>query len=374
VSLPDIAVVGGGLVGRLLAWRASRAGLHVALYDAGGRLGEGAAAWAAAGMITPAAEAVDADAEIVAMGKRSLALWPEWLAELPHPVFYRDKGTLLFWHHNDAGEAHRFEALLRARDAEAKLQQIDAARLGELEPALNLRFHQALYLPGEAQIDNRELLKAVADALDELKVECYWNTKVSAAALPSAGVVVDCRGMGAKSDWPQLRGVRGEVARLYAPEIELQHMLRLLHPRYAVYVAPRAEGRLVVGATSIESDDRSEVSVRGALELLSSAYSMLPALAEARILEFNTQVRPTLPDNRPAWSYDRNRRILRINGLYRHGFLLSPAVVEEALALLSMKEPAEFISRWACLRETSATTRADTHHGVEEEKHTCLSS
>jgi glycine oxidase len=374
VSLPDIAVVGGGLAGRLLAWRASRAGFDVALYDAAGRLGEGAAAWAAAGMITPAAEAVDAEAEIVAMGRRSLTLWPEWLAELPHPVFYRDKGTLLFWHHNDAGEAHRFGALLRARDVEAKLQPIDGARLGELEPALNLTFHQALYLPGEAQIDNRELLKTVADALDELKVDCHWNTKISDTGFPDAGVVVDCRGMGAKSDWPQLRGVRGEVARLYAPEIELYHMLRLLHPRYAVYVAPRAEGRLVVGATSIESDDLSEVSVRGTLELLSAAYSMLPALAEARILEFNTQVRPTFPDNRPAWRYDRDRRIFRINGLYRHGFLLSPAVVEEALALLSTNEPSEFISRWACLREASATTSADTHHGVEKEKHVCLSS
>jgi glycine oxidase len=374
VSRPDIAVVGGGLAGRLLAWRASRAGLDVALYDAAGRLGDGAAAWVAAGMVTPAAEAVDADAEIVAMGRHSLTLWPRWLAELSHPVFYRDVGTLLFWHHSDAGEAHRFEALLRARDAEAELRRVHGARLGELEPALNLRFHEALYLPGEAQIDNRELLKAVADALDDLKVECHWNTRVSDAGLPDAGIIADCRGMGAKADWPQLRGVRGEVARLYAPEIELRHMLRLLHPRYVVYVVPRAEGRLVVGATSIESDDRSEVSVRGALELLSAAYSMLPALAEARILEFNTQVRPTLPDNRPALNYDRNRRILRINGLYRHGFLLSPAVVEEALALLSANERSGFTGRWSCLREIPAATRPDTRPGVEEGKYTCLSS
>ena len=134
--------------------------------------------------------------------------------------------------------------------------------------------------------------------------------------------------MGARRNWPQLRGVRGEIIRLHAPELPLSHMLRLLHPRYSVYVVPRAEGRLVVGATSIESDDRSPVSVRGALELLSSAYSMLPALAEARILEFSTQVRPALPDNRPAFCYDRGRRVLSINGLYRHGFLLSPTVVE----------------------------------------------
>jgi glycine oxidase len=140
--------------------------------------------------------------------------------------------------------------------------------------------------------------------------------------------------MGAKRDWPRLRGVRGEIVRLHAPDIELRHMLRLLHPRYTVYIVPRDEGRLVVGATSIESDDVSTVSVRGALELLTSAYSVLPALAEARILEFNTQVRPALPDNAPAIRFDRKRSVLSINGLYRHGFLLTPAIVEEVLALL----------------------------------------
>jgi glycine oxidase len=87
-------------------------------------------------------------------------------------------------------------------------------------------------------------------------------------------------------------------------------MLRLLHPRYPVYIVPRAEGRLVVGATSIESDDHSTVSVRGAIELLTSGYSVLPALAEARILEFSTQVRPALPDNVPALRFDRKRKAL----------------------------------------------------------------
>jgi glycine oxidase len=140
--------------------------------------------------------------------------------------------------------------------------------------------------------------------------------------------------MGAKRAWPQLRGVRGEIVRLDAPDIELRHMLRLIHPRYAVYIVPRPEGRLVVGATSIESDDASAASVRGVLELLTSAYSVLPALAEARILEFNAQVRPALPDNVPAIRFDPQRGVLSINGLYRHGFLLTPAIVEEVLTLL----------------------------------------
>lgn len=344
---PDLAIVGGGLLGRLLAWRAARAGLKVSLYEAGGRLGEDSAAWAAAGMITPAAEAVDADAEIVAMGRHSLALWPQWLAELPEPVFYRASGTLLLWHREDAGEARRFEAMLAARDGHAGLRRVDISQLRVMEPALGDRFPQAMHLAGEAQVDNRELLAAVAAGLDEAGVDCYWETVVTDEALPAAGMVIDCRGMGARADWSQLRGVRGEVVRLHAPEVELRHMLRLLHPRYSVYVVPRGEGRLVVGATSIESDDRSAVSVRGALELLSSAYSMLPALAEARILEFSTQVRPSLPDNRPAFHFDPERRILRINGLYRHGFLLSPTVVETALRWVSAPGDAGL---WKCLR------------------------
>jgi glycine oxidase len=180
---------------------------------------------------------------------------------------------------------------------------------------------------------------------------------------------VDCRGMGARRNWRQLRGVRGEIVRLYAPEIELSCMLRLLHPRYPVYIIPRGEGRLVVGATSIESDDRSAVSVRGALELLTSAYSVLPALAEARILEFNTQVRPALPDNTPAIHFDRQRSVLRINGLYRHGFLVTPAIVENVLALLSLQERSADSDCWPCLRDSRSEV---VFAPVEDEVHACL--
>jgi glycine oxidase len=356
VTLPDIAVVGGGLLGRCLAWRASKAGARVALYDAASSKGEGSAAWVAAGMIAPTSEAIDAGPEIESMGRRSLALWPQWLAELPVPVFYRDDGSLLLWHREDAGQAVRVQRALASRNAQGRLKHVAGAELDELEPALSTRFPRALYIAGEAQVDNRALLQAVAVALKAGGVECHWDTQVLEDALPDAGIVVDCRGMGAKRNWPQLRGVRGEIVRLDAPEIELHCMLRLLHPRYPVYIIPRAEGRLVVGATSIESDDHSTVSVRGALELLTSAYSVLPALAEARILEFNTQVRPALPDNAPAIRFDRQRNLLHINGLYRHGFLLTPAITEEVLALLSLGDKtSEVIS-----------------DAVQDEVHACL--
>jgi len=363
----DIAVVGGGLLGRCLAWRASRAGARVVLYEAGSYQGENSAAWVAAGMIAPTTEAIDVDAEIASMGKHSLSLWPRWLAELPVPVFYRDNGTLLLWHREEAGEAVRAQRKLASQ--QLPIKRIDCLRTGELEPALGARFPEALYVPNEAQLDNRAFLKAVSIALAEAGVECHWETFVEDGALLDAEIVVDCRGMGAKRDWAKLRGVRGEIVRLHAPQIELRHMLRLLHPRCPVYIVPRADGNLVVGATSIESDDRSPASVRGALELLTSAYSVLPALAEARILEFNTQVRPALPDNLPALRFDRERKALYINGLYRHGFLLTPTIVEEVLGLLSIEGRPS--GCWPSLWQNCAETSADIQ--TSNESQTCLS-
>jgi glycine oxidase len=341
----DVAIVGGGLVGRCLAWRAFYSGVRVVLYDSGSSRGETSAAWVAAGMIAPTTEAIDADVQIAAMGNHSLKLWPQWLAELPIPVFYRDSGTVLLWHRDDAGEAARAQRVLASRQVQSCVKCLESSQLAELEPEIGTRFSQGLYVPGEAQIDNRGFLEAVGLALEEASVECHWETSIEDGDFPEAGIVVDCRGMSAKGDLHDLRGVRGEIVRLHAPEIELNHMLRLLHPRYRVYIVPRAEGNLVVGATSIESEDRSPASVRGVLELLTSAYSMLPALAEARILEFNSQVRPALPDNLPVLQFNREQKILHINGLYRHGFLLTPTIVEEVLGLLAGR-PSE---RWRCL-------------------------
>jgi glycine oxidase len=369
VSRPDVAIVGGGLVGRCLAWRASLSGARVVLYDSAINRGTNSAAWVAAGMIAPTTEAIDADVQVTAMGNNSLKLWPQWLAELPIPVFYRDTGTLLLWHREDAGEGARAQSMLASRQAESCVQCLESSQIAEVEPELGTRFSQALYVPGEAQIDNRGLLQAVGLALDESGVECHWESALEDGNLPYAGIVVDCRGMGAKGDLRNLRGVRGEIVRLHAPEIELNRMLRLLHPRYPVYIVPRADGKLVVGATTIESEDRSPASVRGVLELLTSAYSILPALAEARILEFDTQVRPALPNNLPAIQFDREEKVLRINGLYRHGFLLTPTIVEEVLGLLSGRSS----GRWSCLDVNCCASTFGSLNNLREIQ-TCLSS
>ncbi|HNI85063.1 MAG TPA: FAD-dependent oxidoreductase, partial [Ottowia sp.] len=141
--------------------------------------------------------------------------------------------------------------------------------------------------------------------------------------------VVDVRGAGARPELP-VRGVRGEVVWLDCPGHGLTRPARLLHPRHFVYMVPRSSRDVVVGASEIESEDRSPVSLRTAVELMAAAHSVLPGLAEARILKLDVNLRPALPDNNPL--IEHAGRLLRINGLFRHGWLLAPALVERALA------------------------------------------
>ncbi|CAN0617879.1 putative thiamine biosynthesis oxidoreductase ThiO [Burkholderia multivorans] len=335
-SRPDFAVLGGGLVGRLIAWRLAGDGHRVALYERGDADGSGAAAWVAAAMLAPLAEAASAELMITELGVASLALWPQWLAELPEPVFFQHNGTLVVWHHADRAEAPLFERRVRA-NAPATLfdggfVSLAGAQVDAAEPALAGRFARGLLLPGEGQLDNRQTLRALAAGLAERGVDAHWNVAVDAGNLPDARFTIDCRGLGAKPVLPALRGIRGEVARVHAPGIGLSRPVRLLHPRYPLYIAPKQDDVYVIGATEVEGEDMSPVSVRSALELLSAAFSVHPAFGEARILELNSQCRPTLPDHRPAVIWN-GASTLVVNGLYRHGFMIAPEVARTAAAL-----------------------------------------
>ena len=333
----DALVLGAGLMGRLLAWELARRGWRVDLYEAGSAQAEGAAARVAAAMLAPLAESALAELPVVRMGLHGLQRWPQLLAALPAPVYFQQQGTLLVWHRQDAAEAQRLAAIfartVAALPALAPAQPLDAAALAAAEPALAGRYACGLLLPGEGQLDNRALLDALLLALQAQaaagRVRLHWHsprTPAQALAEGGAGRVFDCRGLGARAQWPQLRGVRGEVVRLHAPGVVLQRPTRLLHPRYPIYLAPKPAGLVVVGATEIESEDLSPASVRSVLELLGAAYALHPGLAEARIVEIATQARPALPDNLPALAIDACG--LRVNGLYRHGYLVAPALLD----------------------------------------------
>jgi len=381
-----IGIAGAGVLGRLLAWRLSRAGHAVTVFDpaAGpaapstGQLGATvphAAGFTAAGMLSPIAELDNAGPDIARLGWRSLALWREVADALQadgctDPLFAQH-GSLMVAHGTDLGAARRVMARLEtAPTLAAELpapQALDRSALAALEPALAPGVH-AWLLPGEAQVMSREMLTALA--VHAPQVEWCWGERVTGVEpglLHVAGegpvgfdLAIDVRGVNTAhpraacgvtpsrgrplqpvlslskggsaqaldGDMP-VRGVRGEVIWLHAPGVQLQRPVRLLHPRHRVYIVPRPGDLFVVGASEVESEDRSPVSLRSAVELMAAAHSVIPELAEARIVHMEANLRPALPDNEPRTHAEPG--LLRINGLFRHGWLLAPAIVEDAL-------------------------------------------
>ncbi|WP_274585643.1 FAD-dependent oxidoreductase [Neisseria leonii] len=330
--MEDIAVLGGGLLGRLCALNLAERGRNVSLYEQGGEAGEGSAAHIAAAMLAPSAESVDAPPEVVSLGRRSLPLWRALVSKLPQPVFFQENGSLIVWHGQDRPLSVQFLQHLQRSKPPAAPEIWTAQQLAGHEKQLSGRFQTACFLPQEGQLDNRQTLAALAEALKRHGVCCHWQTAADPDTLAARhGWVIDCRGIGAQSSWHQadgsrLRGVRGEVARVLAPEITLNRPVRLLHPRYPLYIAPKENHIFVVGATQIESESRAPASVRSGLELLSALYAVHPAFGEAQILELSAGLRPTLNHHCPEIRYRPRRRLIESNGLFRHGFMIAPAV------------------------------------------------
>ncbi len=349
-----IAVAGAGLLGRLLAFQLSRSGHEVHVFDPAPHAdARGAAGWTAAGMLSPVAELECADDFVFRLGLRSVELWPQLLGQLQVPVECRFDGSLLLAHRGDEGAARRVldvletklasaggseaknpgDALAGVRFADHQPTKLTAERLGELEPSVRGPAH-AWLLPNEGRIHTVQAMQALVASAPQ--VQWHWDRTVDALGpgeLRSGGTrrfdwVFDVRGTGARPELP-VRGVRGEIFWLRAPGLQLTRPLRLLHPRHRVYLVPRAPDLVVVGASEIESEDRSPVSLRSTVELLAAAHSVVPELAEARIVHSETNLRPALPDNLPR--LDTQRGITRINGLFRHGWLIAPALVERAL-------------------------------------------
>ncbi|MEY2892831.1 MAG: hypothetical protein RJA98_2739 [Pseudomonadota bacterium] len=350
-----IGIAGAGLLGRLLAWQLSRAGHTVSVFDPGpgpgprfDHSGEGqhAAGYTAAGMLSPLAELDNAGPVVATLGWRTIPLWREITQALGLPHALAQRGSLMLAHRSDLGAAQRVLARLSTSPAGfPQAQSMSPSQLAELEPALQGAAH-AWLLPGEAHIHTVDTLAALQTQADG--VQWHWGRGVD-EVLPGAlrlsggeakrfDTVFDVRGAGARPALP-VRGVRGEVVWLSAPAHGLARPVRLLHPRHRVYLVPRTADVLVLGASEIESEDRSAVTLRSAVELMAAAHSVMPALAEARILRLDSNLRPALPDNEPLLQVEPGR--VRINGLFRHGWLLAPALVQDALAAAELRPTEE---------------------------------
>ena len=311
----SVSIIGAGIAGAWQALLFAQAGHDVTLHErSDASLMLSTSHWAG-GMLAPYCESEVTEPIISRLGQQSLDLWRR---ELPDTPF---NGSLVVAHPRDHSDFERFAR--RTTD----YQRLDAKGLAELEPSLDGRFREGLFFPGEGHVEPRRVLPRLHERIIAAGGTIKFNSDITADDVE--GLVIDCRGLAARDEQPELRGVKGELILVETDEVTLARPVRLIHPRWPLYVIPREDHLFMLGATSIEAEDTG-VSVRSALELLSAAYTLHPAFAEARIIEFGSGLRPAFPDNLPRITLARGNRIL-VNGLYRHGFLIAPALAEMTL-------------------------------------------
>lgn len=316
--MTPIAVIGAGVAGLSTAAELADRGAHVRLYDRESAPGPHACSWWAGGMLAPDCEGESAEEPVVRLGREAADWWAAKGAAVTRA------GSLVLTLDRDARELDRF-----ARRTE-RWNRLDAAGVDALEPDLAGRFRAGLHFADEAHLSPRDALAALGARLAERGVTV--DAAPPEVSPPDVGARIDCRGLAAADALTDLRGVKGEMLVLKCPDVTLGRPVRLLHPRIPLYIVPRGDGVYMLGATMIESASRSRVTARSLLEMLSAAYALHPAFGEAEVLEIGVDARPAFPDNLPR--IRRRGDAIYLNGLYRHGFLLAPALARMAADLV----------------------------------------
>ena len=317
----NIVVAGAGILGLWQAFTLARGGHRVRLVEKSAEAFARAASAYAGAMLGPFCETEAQAAEVRAPGLDAIELWKR---DFPGTVV---AGTLVVAPARDLPELDRFARLTEGH------RRVEAAELATLEPDLGDRYGRGLFYPQEGHVDPMAamayLLAGARAAGCKIDFGIDWDN----AHATDDTLVIDCRGMGARQALPQLRGVRGERLVIETRDVSFSRPVRLLHPRHPLYVVPWSGNRFMVGATVIESEDESPVTVRSALELLSLAYALHPAFGEAQVIEQGAGVRPSWPDNYPKIL--PRGGVIHVNGSYRHGYLLAPILAERVAAYLA---------------------------------------
>ena len=356
----DVIVAGGGVIGLACAWRAAQRGLRVCLLERE-RVGSGASG-VAAGMLAPVGEATWGEERLLEMALASHRAWPGFAEELA-AVSGTDVGYLTFGalhvalDSDEGAELRRHYELMRELGLDADWLRPSQAR--ELEPALTPRLHGAIHARHECGSDPRALVAALRIAAERAGAEVVEGAEVSEALLGDGAVegvrtadgaerrarrVVCATGsFSGAGGWlpaeaaPPVRPVKGEILTLRGRSAPIARIVA----SERVYVVPRADGRVVVGATVEERGFDLTVTAGGVLELLREGYRAVPELAELELIEMQAGLRPGTPDNVPVIGPSRLPGLLLATGHFRNGILLAPVTADAIAALLAGEDPIE---------------------------------
>jgi glycine oxidase len=360
----DVVIAGGGVIGTAIAWRAAAAGLDVVLADPA--YGD-AASLVAAGMLAPVSEALFGEGALLRVNLLALARFPSFLAELEqvtgHRVGLRREGTLAVAY--DAGD---YAALTRLtafrRSAGLEAEELDSRGCRKLESFLTPDVHGGVLFPGDWSVDNRRYAAALREAAvaagvrvvrDRVTAVLTADARVRGVALAEGGEIGSDRVVVAAGSWSgavhglpaglrsAVRPVKGQLLRLRHPDgmpPVLTHTIRATVRGADVYLVPRADGEVIVGATQEERGPDLTVTAGAVHDLLHDAMSVLPVTSELILAETCAGLRPGTPDNGPIVGDAGPGGLLLATGHYRNGILMSAATADAAVACLTGRPPA----------------------------------
>jgi glycine oxidase len=360
----DVVIAGGGAVGTAIAWRAAAAGLDVILVDPGG--GD-AASLVAAGMLAPVSEALFGEGALLRINLLAVRRFPSFAAELEgltgREVGLRREGTLaIAYDPDDYAALMRLTAFRRSAGLEA--DELDSRECRKLEDFLAPDVHGGVLFPGDWSVDNRRYavalrqamalagVRIVVDRVAEVPVRDgrARGVRLADGGEIDAGTVVVAAGCwtGSIAGLPRplraaVRPVKGQLLRLRHPAglpPVISRTIRATVRAADVYLVPRADGEVVVGATQEERGPDLTVTAGAVHDLLRDAMSVVPVVSELILAETCAGLRPGTPDNGPIVGGFGVDGLLLATGHYRNGILMSPVTADAVVARLTGQQPA----------------------------------
>lgn len=329
MTTAPILVVGGGVAGQLTALLLAERGHACELYDSRSTTGRGCSHHAG-GMLAPLSELDVVEPALMRLGLDAADRWTTILGEHARGDLFDTEGSLLVAHRPEWPLLTQLMHRIASAGVEEQAQVVEVDRISALEPWISDRLRRGIFIPSEGVVHPERLLPALRTRAEAAGVVVHEGVHVDRIApgrlylgpqTREASTIIDARGLGAR-DALALRGVRGEYVVVRPTAAGPRRPIRLMHPRYPLYIVPRPDGTLYVGATQLESEHEGPLQVRSALELLSALYSLDSRLADAEILRSGVGLRPAFADNLPR--VEVRPGLVTINGLFRHGYLLAP--------------------------------------------------